>query len=125
MYQAEPDPSLPAVASLYWSGGRMLGGSSGINGLVYIRGLRRDYDDWAAAGCTGWSWRDVEPYFRKAEHFEHDGHESLGREGPYTVSRIRSLHPLTQRFVDAVPELGSAADRSITTAAKARARSST
>ena len=105
LYPAEPDPSAGGRV-LYWSGGRMLGGSSAINGLVYIRGLQRDYDAWAAAGCTGWAWRDVEPYFRKAEHYEDDGHESLGREGPYAVSRIRSVHPLTQRFVDACAELG-------------------
>jgi choline dehydrogenase len=105
LYAAEADPSAGGRV-LYWSGGRMLGGSSAINGLVYIRGLQRDYDAWAAAGCTGWSWLDVEPYFRKAEHYEDDGHASLGREGPYAVSRIRSVHPLTQRFVDACAELG-------------------
>ena len=104
-YPAEPDPSLGGRV-LHWSGGRMLGGSSGINGLVYIRGLRRDYDDWASAGCPGWSWRNVEPWFRKAEQFEDDGHGSLGRDGPYAVSRIRSLHPLTHRFVEACGEFG-------------------
>lgn len=104
-YPAEPDPSIGGRVK-HWSGGRLLGGSSAINGLVYIRGLRRDYDDWAAAGCPGWSWQDVEPYFRKAEHFEDAGHQSLGREGPYRVSRIRSVHPLTDRFVEACTELG-------------------
>ena len=106
-YAAEPDPSLGGRV-LHWSGGRMLGGSSGINGLVYIRGLRRDYDDWAAAGCPGWGWQDVEPWFRKAEQFEDDGHGSLGRDGPYAVSRIRSLHPLTRRFVEACGQSGLA-----------------
>jgi len=104
-YPAEPDPSLGG-RMLHWSGGRMLGGSSSINGLVYIRGLRRDYDDWAAAGCGGWSWSEVEPYFRKAECIEDGGLDSLGRDGPYTVSRIRSLHPLTRRFVEACGQLG-------------------
>jgi choline dehydrogenase len=84
----------------------MLGGSSAINGLVYIRGLRRDYDAWETAGCPGWSWHDVEPYFRRAEGYEGDDHGSLGRDGPYAVSRIRSVHPLTQRFVEACAELG-------------------
>ena len=105
-YQAEPDPSLGGRV-LHWSGGRMLGGSSSINGLVYIRGLRRDYDDWEAAGCAGWSWGDVEPYFRRAEQFEEGDLESLGRLGPYTVSRIRSLHPLTENFVAACREFGT------------------
>jgi choline dehydrogenase len=84
----------------------MLGGSSSINGLVYIRGLRRDYDDWASAGCPGWSWQDVEPYFRRAEHFEQGDLDSLGHDGPYTVSRMRSLHPLTERFIAACRESG-------------------
>ena len=105
LYAAEPDASA-AGRTLYWSGGRMLGGSSAINGLVYIRGLRRDYDTWADDGATGWSWADVEPYFRKAEGFEDDGEPSLGREGPYKVSRIRSVHPLSQRFVEACAEIG-------------------
>jgi len=104
-YPAEPDPSLGGRV-LYWSGGRMLGGSSSINGLVYIRGLRRDYDDWAAAGAQGWAWADVEPWFRKAERFEDGGLESLGTSGPYTVSRIRSLHSLTEPYVAACRELG-------------------
>jgi choline dehydrogenase len=85
----------------------MLGGSSSINGLVFIRGLRRDYDDWASAGCPGWRWRDVEPYFRRAERFEQGDLDSLGRTGPYTVSRIRSLHPLTERFIAACREFGT------------------
>lgn len=105
LYAAEPDPSA-AGRTLFWSGGRMLGGSSAINGLVYIRGLRRDYDAWAEAGCPGWGWRDVEPYFRKAEGFEDDGEPSLGRDGPYKVSRIRSVHPLSRRFVEACAEIG-------------------
>ena len=57
-------------------------------------------------GCPGWAWHDVEPYFRRAEGYEDDGHESLGRDGPYAVSRIRSLHPLTLRFVEACAEIG-------------------
>lgn len=104
-YPAEPDPSLGGRV-LYWSGGRMLGGSSSINGLVYIRGLRRDYDDWAAGGAQGWAWNDVEPYFRKAEGCEDGGLASLGTSGPYAVSRIRSLHPLTRRYVAACGEFG-------------------
>jgi len=104
-YPAEPDPTIGGRA-LHWSGGRMLGGSSSINGLVYIRGLRRDYDDWAAGGCPGWSWDDVEPWFRKAECIEGGGPESLGVDGPYTVSRIRTLHPLTASFIAACGQMG-------------------
>jgi len=100
-----PDPTLNNRA-LMWSGGKMLGGGSSINGMVYIRGLRRDYDDWAKMGCTGWSWGDVLPYFRRAECFEEDGAESLGKRGPLSVSRIRSLHALTPKFVEACTQLG-------------------
>jgi choline dehydrogenase len=83
---AEPDPSFNGQ-QLRWSAGRMIGGDS-INGLAYIRGLQRDYDDWKAAGCSGWSWADVEPYFRKAEGFEDDSLPSMGKDGPLGVSRI-------------------------------------
>jgi choline dehydrogenase len=102
---SEPDPTLNN-RSLMWSGGKMLGGGSSINGMVYIRGLRRDYDDWAKMGCTGWSWDDVLPYFKRAERFEGDGAESLGKKGPLSVSRIRSLHSLTPQFVEACAQLG-------------------
>jgi choline dehydrogenase len=104
---AEPDSSLNGRA-LIWHAGKMLGGGSGINGLVYIRGLQRDYDDWAAAGCRGWSWSDVLPYFRRAEHFEDGDLASLGTSGPLSLSRIRSLHALTPRFVAACANLGLA-----------------
>jgi choline dehydrogenase len=104
---AQPDPSLNGRA-LTWHAGKMLGGGSGINGLVYIRGLRRDYDDWAAAGCKGWSWNDVVPYFRRAEHFEDGDLASLGTRGPLSLSRIRSLHVLTPKFVAACAHLGVA-----------------
>ncbi len=104
-HRAEPDPTLNGRA-LTWHAGKMLGGGSGINGLVYIRGLRRDYDDWAAAGCSGWAWDDVVPYFRRAEHVEDDGLASLGTNGPLSVSRIRSLHELTPKFVAACAQVG-------------------
>jgi choline dehydrogenase len=104
---SEPDPTLND-RTLMWSGGKMLGGGSSINGMVYIRGLRRDYDDWAGMGCNGWSWDDVLPHFRRAERFEEEGAESMGTDGPLSVSRIRSLHSLTPRFVEACTQLGMA-----------------
>jgi choline dehydrogenase len=106
-HTAEPDPTLNGRV-LTWHAGKMLGGGSGINGLVYIRGLRRDYDDWAAAGCSGWSWDEVVPYFRQAEHFEDGDLESLGTSGPVALSRIRSLHNLTPNFVEACAQVGLA-----------------
>ena len=103
-HAAEPDPSLNR-RSLIWSGGRMLGGGSSINGLVYLRGLQRDYDDWAAMGCSGWGWNDIEPFFRKAEHFAGSGSPSLGRSGPLSVSDIPSVHPLSHKFLEACAAL--------------------
>lgn len=104
-HRSENDPSL-AYRSLVWNGGKMLGGSSAINGMVYIRGLRRDYRDWVQSGCGGWAWEEVEPFFRRIEHFEDESLRSLGRAGPLPVSRMRSVHPLTERFVQACTQCG-------------------
>jgi choline dehydrogenase len=104
-YAAEPDPTLGG-RTLVWHAGRMLGGSSAINGMVYVRGLQRDYDDWRDEGCPDWGWSDVEPYFRRAERFADEGAPSMGRDGLLDVSRIRSVHCLTSKFVDACAEIG-------------------
>lgn len=104
-HAAEPDPTLNG-RTLTWHAGKMLGGGSGMNGLVYIRGLRRDYDAWAAAGCEGWAWDDVAPFFRRAERFEDGGLGSLGASGPLSISRISSLHKMTPRFIEACGQSG-------------------
>jgi len=106
-YAAEPDPTLGG-RTLTWHAGKMLGGSSSINGMVYIRGLRRDYDDWRDEGCPGWGWSDVEPFFRRAENFAAEGAPSMGRDGPLDVARIRSVHCLTDKFVEACEQVGIA-----------------
>ncbi|MGE0387538.1 MAG: GMC family oxidoreductase [Gammaproteobacteria bacterium] len=105
-YQTEPDPSING-RQLYWSGGKALGGSSAINGMVYIRGLRRDYDEWANAhGCGGWAWNDVLPYFIRAETFNGAPTQAHGFSGPLHVSPLRSVHPTTRAFVDACTQVG-------------------
>jgi choline dehydrogenase len=105
-YAVEPDPSIGNRA-LRWAGGRMLGGGSAINGMVYIRGTRADYDGWEAAGCTSWGWDSVFPYFLRAEHFEGaQGLPSHGCDGPLAVSPNRNVHPLTHAFIDACAEVG-------------------
>jgi choline dehydrogenase len=104
-YVAAPDDTLNG-RSLIWHAGKMLGGGSGINGMVYVRGLRRDYEDWVKSGCSGWSWDDVVPFFRRAERSDDDRHASLGTTGPLSVSRIRSVHGLTPKFVEACAEIG-------------------
>ena len=91
---------------IYIPRGRTLGGSSSINAMVYIRGNRLDYDDWAKAGNPGWSWEDVKPYFLKAEHNEqYQNDEYHGTGGPLNVTFPRSVSPLTDEFVAAAESL--------------------
>ena len=107
-YAATPDPTIGGRA-MEWPGGRMLGGSSSINGMVYVRGQRSDFDKWVAAGADGWSFDECEPFFRKAECFEGQGAPaSLGTEGPMSVSRGRTQHPSTQLFLQACEQSGLA-----------------
>jgi choline dehydrogenase len=102
LHMAEPDPTAKGRA-LAWHAGKMPGGGSSINGMVYIRGLKRDYDEWH---CPGWEWNDVTPYFRRAEHFSTGGQGALGTTGPLCVSPIRGPHPLSQKFVEACAQTG-------------------
>ncbi|MBV9996139.1 MAG: GMC family oxidoreductase N-terminal domain-containing protein [Caulobacteraceae bacterium] len=108
-YRTEPDESIGGRTSR-WSGGRMLGGSSAINGMVYIRGLKADYDDWVRAGARGWSWNEVLPYFLKSERFEGAASQSHGALGPLSVSPGRTRHPLADIFLQACEEAGVPAD---------------
>lgn len=101
IYPVEPDASIGG-RSVCWAGGKMLGGSSAINGQVYVRGQRGDYDDWARNGCPGWNFDEVLPYFIKAEYFEGPVPSAAhGRGGPLSVSPSRTLHPMTYAFLDA------------------------
>ena len=91
----------------YQPRGRGLGGSSTINAMVYLRGQRQDYDDWAAAGAHGWSWSDVLPYFRRSERNERFGSNALhGGDGPLNVADLRSPHPFAAMFIDAAQQAG-------------------
>ena len=104
-FMTEPDPSCGGRPVL-WFAGKTLGGGSAINGMVYIRGTRYDYDRWAEAGCTGWSWDDVLPYFLRSEDFEGPPSPSHGQGGPLSVAPLRVVHPLTQPFMRACTEVG-------------------
>jgi len=86
--------------------GKVLGGSSSVNAMVYIRGHRADYDHWAAEGNAGWSYDEVLPYFRRAEHNERIHDEFHGSDGPLNVMDLRSPNKLTQAFIDAGREAG-------------------
>ena len=104
-YQTEGQTHLNG-RSLYWPRGRGWGGSSSINGMIYIRGHARDYDGWRQLGLEGWSFADVLPYFKRAEHNENGGDDFHGGEGPLRVSNGRSTNPLFRAFVQAGVEAG-------------------
>jgi choline dehydrogenase len=103
-YRGEPEPHLGGRI-LTHPRGRGLGGSSSINGMVYVRGHARDYDGWAQAGLTGWSYADVLPYFRRAEARQGGGDLYRGDDGPLHVSRPGET-PLTRAFVTAGVQAG-------------------
>ena len=106
MYQTEPDPQLNH-RSAYWPRGKVLGGSSAINAMVFIRGQARDFDDWARLGNSGWSYQDVLPYFKKLENSPHGPSRSRGADGPLHVSDVsKQVHPLCEHFLKAGEELG-------------------
>ncbi|MBB4857445.1 choline dehydrogenase [Novosphingobium chloroacetimidivorans] len=106
LFVTEPDPSLNGRQG-YWSAGRLLGGGSAVNGMIYIRGDRRDYDQWAHdLGCTGWSWHDVLPYFRKSEGYTGEPSQTHSNLGPLGVSKLRMEHPLTRTFIEACEQYG-------------------
>ena len=89
----------------YQPRGRGLGGSSAINAMVYIRGNKWDYDNWAAMGCDGWAYDDVLPFFKKAESNERGGDDFHGEGGPLFVSNQRSPNPTSHAFVEAASQL--------------------
>ena len=91
---------------LYWPRGKVLGGSSSMNGMVYIRGHPTDYDEWAQLGCHGWSWNEVLPYFKRSENFLAGANEFHGTGGPLQVSSGRSGHRLFDLFIQAGQDAG-------------------
>jgi choline dehydrogenase len=104
-YETEPQPEL-AGRRLPWPRGKVLGGSSSINGLIYIRGQRQDFDLWRQLGNTGWSYEDVLPYFRRAEAQEHGADQHHGGDGPLHVTDLRAAHELHDAFIAAAVEAG-------------------
>jgi len=105
MYNTQPCPQLNNRVS-YWPRGKVMGGSSSINAMVYIRGQHEDFDDWKAMGNPGWGWDDLAPYFRKSETFDQGANAYRGGEGPLYVSTMdRDLHPLCDTFIAAGGEM--------------------
>ncbi len=108
-FVSEPEPALGG-RRLVVPRGKVLGGSSSINGMVYVRGHARDFDHWAEAGAEGWAWADVAPYFRRMENWHSGGHGGdaswRGRDGPLHVTRGPRRNPLYRAFVEAGRQAG-------------------
>lgn len=106
-YNTEPEPFLNQ-RRLWWPRGKVLGGSSSINAMCYIRGHRRDYDDWAGEGNAGWGYDDLLPLFKRAENNERGADAFHGAGGPFNVADLRYTNPLSKVFLDAATEVGFA-----------------
>lgn len=104
-FDTDPEPALDGRCS-YLPRGRMLGGTGSINGMVYIRGNRADFDEWEALGCDGWGYTDVLPYFRRSEDNERGEDEYHGVGGPLAVSDSRSGYAISDAWVQAAIEAG-------------------
>jgi choline dehydrogenase-like flavoprotein len=105
MYQTEPEPGLHG-RQVFQPRGKVLGGSSSINGLLYVRGQHEDYDRWRQRGNVGWGYDDVLPYFKKAENQQRGADDYHGSGGPLSVSDWRHDDPLSEAFVKAAVETG-------------------
>ena len=104
-YKTEPDPGLNG-RSIEWPRGKVLGGSSSLNGLLYVRGQPQDYDRWAQMGNRGWAWDDVLPLFKRAEKNERGADPYHGDQGPLSVSNMRIQRPITDAWVAAAQAAG-------------------
>ncbi len=105
LYMSEPDSSRDNRSDI-WPAGKVIGGGSAINGMMFVRGHASDYDGWAALGNDGWSYRDLLHYFKKSENSDVGDPEFRGKQGPQSVSRVRIDHPLTDAFIKAATEVG-------------------
>lgn len=107
-FQTGPQQALAGRTS-YWPRGKVLGGSSSINAMVYVRGQRHDFDDWKNAGNPGWGWSDVLPFFKSMETFERGGDEWRGGSGELSITDMApSAHPLCKDWLDAAGQAGLA-----------------
>jgi choline dehydrogenase len=104
-YDTEPQSQLND-RSLFWPRGKVLGGSSSLNAMCYIRGVPEDYDRWNDMGAKGWDWQTVLPYFKKSEKQQHGESEMHGADGYLSVSDLRHTNPLSSTFVDAAEQIG-------------------
>lgn len=104
-YMSEPDAGLGG-RQYYWPRGKVLGGSSAINAMVWVRGLQNDFDDWESAGATGWGWETAKTYYRKLENWTHGDDGIRGGEGLLKVQDVsKQVHPLCEVYLEAAREL--------------------
>ena len=106
-YHSEPEPHL-GMRSIYEARGRVLGGSSSINGLNWVRGNPKDFDDWAAGGSIGWSYADCLPYFKKSESFDRGANAYRGGAGPMRIETCAARHRFFEAFLAAGEQAGHA-----------------
>ena len=104
-YTTDPEPGLGG-RQMHWPRGRVLGGTSSINGMLWIRGNPADYDGWSQMGCKGWSFDKVMPYFKSIERYAPGEAEQRGKDGPILVEDYRTTLDLTHRFVEAAQQVG-------------------
>jgi len=105
LYTTEPDPGTGGRPHV-WPRGKVLGGSSSINGLLYVRGQHADYDGWRQLGCDGWGWDDVKPYFLRAQHQERGSSAEHATGGPLNVSDARDTHIVSEAAIEACDQAG-------------------
>jgi choline dehydrogenase len=106
-YETDPEPNLDG-RRLFWPRGKMLGGSSSMNAMIYIRGNPADYDAWRDEGNDGWDYASVLPYFKRSANQERGASEHHATGGPLNVADLRYVHPVTRAFLDAAAESGVA-----------------
>jgi len=104
MLESEPEPGLNH-RKIAWPRGKVLGGSSAINAMIYIRGIEQDYENWKSSGCHGWGWNEVLPYFLKSENSDRQASAFHGHTGPLRVSKPTISNPITDAFISAGREL--------------------
>lgn len=104
MAETEPEPELQGNR-VQWPTGRMLGGSSSVNGMLFVRGHSAKYDEWQKEGCPGWAYRDVLPYFMRLEDCRFGSGQFRGRGGPVAVTELRDI-PIADEFIDACGQAG-------------------
>jgi choline dehydrogenase len=107
MYPVEPDPTLGGRVST-WPRGKVMGGTSSINGMLYVRGFPQDYDGWRQLGNTGWGWDDVLPLFKRQEDNVRGPSSHHGTGGPLKIADLQAPHPVAQAFIEAAKACGHA-----------------